>query len=487
MAEVTASVSAIAAELVFHSAELEAGTFMVLGATVMERLGGIFEIEIHLALDDEIPLDEDTVHRVLHAPAALALGTSAEAHAPWFGVLREIELVSAVRDRRALYRAVLVPSLWYLGQTVRSRVFQNESVPDIVAAVLEETGVAFERALNETYPVREHVVQYQESDLDFVSRLCEHEGIFFFFDHTSGSDVVVLADHNGAFREAAQPEVPFDARGDARVDHTVLTAIRRAWRVVPQHVILRDTNYRIPQTPLQVTHAVDEAQGLGLVSLYGDHFKDEAEGNRLARVRAEERALQGHLCYAETVAAPLRPGQSFTLSGHPTFDAFDVEYVVVASRHRLYTSGDEGACVELELLPKSIPFRPARVTRKPRIYGLMHARIDGETDSTLAPIDEQGRYKVLLPVDEAGAVGGRASRWIRRAQPYAGPNYGMHYPLHIGAEVILAHLDGDPDRPIIVGAVPSPATSSPVIDELATRSIVRTKGRIVEEYEDDAR
>ena len=138
------------------------------------------------------------------------------------------------------------------------------------------------------------------------------------------------------------------------------------------------------------------------------------------------------------------------------------------------------------LLPLGVPYRPPRVTALPRILGLMHARVDGEQDGTPAPIDDQGRYRVLLPFDGVGELGGRATRWIRRAQVYAGPAYGMHFPLHIGTEVLLAHLGGDPDRPVIVGAVPNPATASPVIDANATQSIVRTKGNIVEEWEDDA-
>jgi len=133
-----------------------------------------------------------------------------------------------------------------------------------------------------------------------------------------------------------------------------------------------------------------------------------------------------------------------------------------------------------------VTYRPPRTTPKPRIDGVVYATIDGPELNIPAPIDEEGRYKVILPFDLAAEQGGRASRWIRMAQPTSGAGYGMHFPLRPGTEVILTHVHGDPDRPIIAGAVPNAQTPSPVTSANATQSVLRTATGIIMEFEDDA-
>lgn len=121
----------------------------------------------------------------------------------------------------------------------------------------------------------------------------------------------------------------------------------------------------------------------------------------------------------------------------------------------------------------------------PKIDGVINAIVDGERQSTGTSIDDEGRYRVVLPMDEAGTSGGSASRWVRRAQPSAGAGYGMHMPLHIGTEVAIAHVNGDPDRPIILGAVPNAATPSPVVASNGPQSRIRTGSGVVFELDDD--
>ena len=106
--------------------------------------------------------------------------------------------------------------------------------------------------------------------------------------------------------------------------------------------------------------------------------------------------------------------------------------------------------------------------------------------SSAAPIDDQGRYRVVFPYDLYGEHGGRATRWVRKAEPYSGPSYGMHFTLHVGAEVAIAHTYGDPDRPIIVGSMPNPSMTSPLVSDIATRSAIRTRSGILIDFEDDA-
>ena len=133
-----------------------------------------------------------------------------------------------------------------------------------------------------------------------------------------------------------------------------------------------------------------------------------------------------------------------------------------------------------------MPYRPPRVTPKPRITGVVHGIIDGESAGTAAPIDDRGCYKVVLPYDTVAEKGGKATRWIRMAQSFGGPTYGIHFPLHIGVEVMIVHLDGDPDRPVIAGVLPNPRTASPASKQNATQSVIRTRAAVHIEIEDDA-
>ncbi|MBX3271627.1 MAG: type VI secretion system tip protein VgrG [Sandaracinaceae bacterium] len=469
-------------------------------------LSTLFEVELTFTRDEELPADRDTVQEILRSPCAVAFGERGDVGDPMYGVLREWELLDCVPGHTSTYRAVLVPRLWYLTRTVRSRVFQEMSVPDIVAAVLTEAGLAegaaFERALVASYPTLEYVVQWEESDFDFVARLLEREGIFFYFDFAGGTDKVVFGDSNDAFRDAPEPTLAYVTRAGFVAGRDGLRTLTRRHRVVSHRLVVRDSNYRTPLVPLQ-TEAVVHADGVGLVALYGDHFEDESRGARVATVRAQERAVEEELLFGAGTARSVVPGQIVEITGHPLGELDQQRFVVVSvERDRAGAAADGD---RLALLPRGVAYRPPRVTPRPRIEGLMHARIDGAADRSApllgavpkllgggggsgvaAPIDDQGRYRVLLPFDGVGAPGGRATRWIRRIQVYAGPAYGMHFPLHVGTEVLIAHLGGDPDRPVIVGAVPNPATQSPVTADNATQSVVRTKGNIVTEWEDDA-
>ena len=138
-----------------------------------------------------------------------------------------------------------------------------------------------------------------------------------------------------------------------------------------------------------------------------------------------------------------------------------------------------------EAIPYEVVYRPARRTTKPKILGLMHGHVDGEAPGSAAPIDEFGRYKVVLPYDLVGQPGGKASRWIRLAQPASGAGFGIHFPLHIGVEVAISHVDGDPDRPVIVASPPNTQTITPVNSENATQSKIRTQTGIRITFDDD--
>jgi len=259
---------------------------------------------------------------------------------------------------------------------------------------------------------------------------------------------------------------------------------------IPARVALFDYNYRRPGARVVAKADVDTERGFGSVFHYGEHFKDQAQGDQLAKVRAERIAAERVTLTGRTDCAAFRVGHVFELENHHIAE-LDGRYLVTAIELRAGFPPDfdqwkelEPFAARFEAIPFATPFRPERVTPWPRISGVLHAHVDADSSGDYAQIDDQGRYRVRLPFDGSDASGSGTSRWIRMAQQYSGAGYGSHFPLHKGAEVLVAHVDGDPDRPVIVGSVPNPHTLSPSTSQNATQSVIHTASGIRVEMED---
>ena len=461
-----------------------------------EQISQLFEFD--LLLQREEPYTDDELDQLLKAPCAIALGPKAGdvVH----GLLARIEVVDHERNVHARYLARMVPNLWLLTMTKTSRIFQDLTVPDMVKQILESyglTGANFECRVNHDTksPSREFIVQYEESDWDFIQRWLEHEGFFYWFEHGE-TEKLLIADDNGDATHIDDPQViSYRERNN-------VSAGRQAtiwdWNLVqtriPARVVLVDHNYRQPSVALLASEVIDAQRGFGTQFLYGNHFKDNGVGKALAQLRAERVRCARKTFRGRTDCSRFRVGHTFELENH--FEgANDGKYLITRIEHRVGypldpKSGENlGATPQryfarFDAIPLDVPFRPERITPWPRINGVMHAQIDADTSGDYAAIDSEGRYKVRFPYDVTAVKGAKASRWIRMAQPYAGAGYGSHHPLHKGTEVLVAHVDGDPDRPIIMGAVPNPQTLSPSTGSNATQSVTQTASGIRVEMED---
>ncbi|HJL19956.1 MAG TPA: type VI secretion system tip protein TssI/VgrG [Sandaracinaceae bacterium LLY-WYZ-13_1] len=455
-----------------------------------EALSRPYELDLTLEVTEDGGLSDEALDDLLRMPCRVQYGrgTGVEVH----GVLAWIEMLSTAAPTPVLYRARLVPRLWLASRTRRSRIFQDLDVAGIVKAVLEELGLeedthfAFELASSP--PVSEYTVQYQETDLDFLHRLLEHAGIAYHFVQEPDGERVVFGDANEAFAPLAEHETLEYTPGEA-AELAGVRELRRRLTPGPQGVMLRDYNWRTPSVGLQSEAPADRVTGRGFVAGYGDHFKTPAEGGALAAVRAQEHLATRDVYHGRCRITALRPGHRFGLMGHPVA-GLDRDYLVTATEYTVDARGVEvdgglGTDLRFTAIPFDVVYRPPRRTPKPRIAGVMHARIDGAVPGTAAPIDELGRYKVLFPFDLVGEPGGRASRWVRLAQPASGAGYGIHFPLHIGAEVAIAHVDGDPDRPIIMNSPPNAETITPVSEQNATQSQIITQTGIRLTWDDD--
>lgn len=457
--------------------------------TGREELSRLFHFDLVLK-KAKGPLTPQQIDDMLKAPCALGLGPGQ--HDIVHGLLESIELLEVVRDDHATYQARMVPQAYLLTLSRTNRIFQNQTVAQMIEAILG----TYNMVAGEHYAMlisggttHEYVVQYEESDWAFIQRWLEAEGAYYWFEHTAKGDKIVFADANDDSSPIAEPlDVPYREINNLGAAQDTIWNWTFDQQRIPARVTVIDHNYRTPSVPLLATAPTNEDLGFGTVFRYNEHFKDNAAGEAVAKVRAERVLCERRTFQGQSDCGRLRVGHHFNLSDHFSDDG---SYLITAVSHdgRANSALGAGAAVmayraKFEAIPMDVQFRPELCTEWPSIHGVLHAHIDSDGDGKVAQIDDQGRYKVRLPFDGSGNAGSSSSRWIRMAQPYSGAGYGQHFPLHKGAEVLLAHIDGDPDRPIIIGAVPCMHTLTPATSANASQSVIQTPTGIRIEMED---
>lgn len=395
------------------------------------------------------------------------------------GMISEVEdLLAGEADFRT-YRLVVVPLAHRLTLIETSDIFMQMTVPEILAKKLELVRLSedMELRLTGAYPKREFVVQYNETDFAFACRLAEHVGISFFFDQSGPKDKIVFTDHASGFRLSEEKEtIHFRKRGEKRdvFELGVKTTL------VPSYYVVRDHNYRTPQVDLTSEHKLATGFSGGAIE-FGGHFKTPDEGGALARVRAEERQVGQVVFTGKSDIQVLSAGGKYQLTRHP--DLPDTSLLVIEVEHegtfvvQGFTAPEQKAAYSntFRAIPSDRTFRPARVTPKPPISGLVNGIIEAVGSEKFGAIDEQGRYIVRFLFDTTAPNERKASRPVRMLQQHAGENYGTHFPLRAGTEVLIGFVNGDPDRPVIVGAVPNPLKPSPVTNKLVGLHRIQTE------------
>lgn len=363
------------------------------------------------------------------------------------------------------YRLELTPRLSRLGLIHTQEIFMDMTVPEIIQQKIDR--LALDYAVFKVagdYPKREFVVQYKESDLAFICRLAEHVGLTFHFEAGPESEQVVFSDQMAVLPDYLDEKVELAPREEQRCAIHELTV---DCREEPGMFAVQDYNYRNPRLDLGIVHELED--GVGGVVEYGTHHKTPEEAQALARVRAESSLAQRRGVRGKSTLGWLTAGARLRLS-HDPFSGRERELAITRVRHVLVPALPDGDSAqvgyenELCAVDTAVPFRPRRVTPKPRIHGVLSAIVQADPLSTSneAKIDEEGRYVVQFHFDTSQREGTRSSRPVRMAQPFAGPQQGMHFPLLPDTEVLIAFIDGDPDRPIIVGALSNPLTPSHV-------------------------
>jgi type VI secretion system secreted protein VgrG len=351
-----------------------------------------------------------------------------------------------------------VPWTWLLTLFDDCRIFQNMSVPDIVQKVFTDRGFTdFANRVTGTYPPREYCVQYRETDFNFISRLLEDEGIFYFFEHSVDKHTLVLADQPSAIVECpCQSSAAYDTTPGLWQDVDVVLSVRRTKQLRVGKITENDYDFTQPKTLLDANLSSDRK---GEFYEYPGKYTTLDDGSRYARIRLEEQEVKLLTLHAETNCRAFRAGFKFTLTGYFQEDA-NQEYALIAMHHKAanntHISADLQESFEyrniLQAIPASAPYHPPRNARRPFVQGSQTAVVVGKSGEEIW-VDQYGRVKVQFFWDRAGTMDENSSCFIRVAQLWAGKGWGAIFTPRIGQEVIVDFLEGDPDRPIITGRV----------------------------------
>lgn len=424
-----------------------------------EQLSRLFEFDLELHSDDINIRHEDLLGE--NVTVSIELPDSELRYINGFVSRISME---GYDDRHVVYRATLSPWLWFLTRTSDCRIFQEMTVPDIIKQVFNDHGFSdFEDRLTGSYRSWEYCVQYRESDFNFLSRLMEQEGIYYFFTHEDGKHNLVLADapsaHEAVPGYETVPYFPPDTHGRRERDH--LQSWRVSKQIQPGSYALTDYDFKAPKKNLTSVSEIarEHASSEFEIFDYPGEYRESSDGDQYVKARIQELQAQYETLQGDGDAAGLATGMVFELTDFPRDDQ-NRKYLIIGATYDLSSAGLEGGRdsaseffhVSIKAMDAEQEYRAARSTPKPMVQGVQTAVVVGPSGEEIHT-DEFGRVKVQFHWDRYGETDENSSCWIRVAHVWAGKNWGGIYTPRIGQEVIIDFLEGDPDQPIITGRV----------------------------------
>jgi type VI secretion system secreted protein VgrG len=412
------------------------------------------------------------------------------------GIVRHAAVSSLRGDSSVLLH--VVPAMWLLGQNLRSRVFTDKSVPEAVETIYQERCGNRQRTirndLTRSYPRHEVLIQFQESDLAFVQRRLEEEGIFTYFTHEGDFEELVLADVNSNLprvRDGEDSQVQWCSHGHPGPDGEGIFLASHHEELGAQDVVVSEYNWTSPDAPIsgeETGHSefdppLEVFDHIDAVLLHGYDGTKYAENDAAtqARMRKEVLDLRRHRWEMSSLLVAARPGHVFELVGCPDGD-LDGRYIIVSvDGDGSATEGESGGYEnQLTVVPHEMPFRPARRTPVPVISGYQSATVVGPQDQEIHT-DEHGRVRVRFPWDRDHQPSEHdlCSCWVRVMHSWAGPGFGTTFIPRIGMEVVVSFLNGSPDEPLVIGTLYHGTNRSPVdAPNKKTQSAIRTKSSL---------
>lgn len=385
----------------------------------------------------------------------LMLDDGSERHV--HGRFRRLVQLEQGKDDLVAYQGEIVPWLWFLSLYSNCRIFQNKTVVEIVEQVFKDRGFSdYKLKLNGSYPKRDYCVQYRETDLNFISRLLEDEGIFYFFEHTENKHTLVLADYAAAVQTVpGEDKLLFTPSLGAAGETSQILTVVRAERVCSGVAALTDYDFEKPS--LNLMSKVSGEQKYEVYD-YPGGYTAKSDGERYSKTRLDELEQEELKVSGTSECRNMVPGYKFTLQQHYRGDMNDT-YTLLSVEHQggdnnYWAPGNESFKYtnKFEAIPAAVVYRPPRRTPKAVVQGVQTAVVVGPAGEEIY-VDKYGRVKVQFFWDREGKKDENSSCWVRVSQNWAGKQWGWVTLPRIGQEVIVDFLEGDPDRPIITGRV----------------------------------
>lgn len=447
---------------------LGADVLLLRSCSVHEQLGRLFQIELDLLSTDANINFDDIVGQNATIRVDIPNGD------PRFFNGFVSRFVQTKHDGSfAHYHATLVPWLWFLTRSADCRIFQSTmpeppsdmTAPGIIKKVFSDRGFTdFKDGLiDKKYPKRDYSVQYRETDFNFVSRIMEQEGIYYFFEHKDGQHTLVLADSPSSHEPFPGYEtIAYRSESKASQDREIISDWVITKEVQPGIYALNDFDFEKPKKALEAKSPIIANHAAASFEIYdypGEYLEHE-DGQRYATIRIEELHARHEVGRGQGTARGICTGSTFSLEDYPREDQ-NREYLITSTAHH-FDAGDfeSGAGVgggefctcSFTAIPLGVTFRPDRITPKPSIQGAQTAIVVGPSGDEICT-DPHARVKVQFHWDRYGTNDQNSSCWVRVSHANAGKGWGSMVTPRIGQEVIVEFLEGDPDRPIITGRV----------------------------------
>ncbi len=426
--------------------------------TAIEEMGRLFEFRLELLSENEEIKLEDLLGKDMTVRLDLIDDNKRYFH----GYVSQFSQLGGI-GKFASYSAILRPWLWFLTRTSNSRIFQEMTVPEILKKIFRDHGFTdFEEKLNGDYRKWEYCVQYRETDFNFVSRLMEQEGIYYYFTHQQGVHTLILSDSISSHaRSSTYGKVPYYPPSEnALREEDYLYDWYITQQVQPGAYVLNDFDYERPKAVLKTEYKKARKHAAADYEIYDypGEYKKSADGDNYVRTRFQEMHSQYERVRGRGNVRGFEAGLLFELTNYPRDDQ-NKEYLIISAIHEMQTSafesghgGESTFSCEIEAIFSQEDFRPARTTPKPVVQGPQTAIVVGKKGEEIWT-DEYGRVKVQFHWDREGNKDENSSCWVRVSQSHAGKGFGGIDIPRIGEEVIIEFLEGDTDHPIITGRV----------------------------------
>lgn len=451
----------------------------VMGIEITERVSSPYSVDLSLVSEQTFDYND-----FLEQEGALSIEQN-DIKRFFHGMIRQFEY-TGISGRFYHYRAEMVPAFWLLTLKSDCRIFQNKTTQDIVSTILKEGNIPSDRfsfRLSGTYEPRVYCVQYRETDFNFISRLLEEEGIFYFFEHTEDKHVMVFGDSQANYQPIQGKDTVWITRArEMNPEEVFLYRFNGSKQVYSGKYSHKDYNFEKPSLDL-LTH--DEGKSFTQKEVYDfpGQYMDLSPGNNRAKIRQQECSTHMETATGNGICARFTPGFTFSLDNHD-LDDLNREYFLFEVTH----SGSQPQVLEdrapedeipfyrnhFIAMPSSVDFRPERHTMKPVVKGSQTAVVTGPSGEEIYT-DKYGRVKVQFHWDRYGGKDEQSSCWLRVASGFAGGAYGKIFTPRIGHEVMVDFIEGDPDRPLVTGRVYNAANMPPyTLPDKKTKSTIKT-------------